>query len=379
MNDSIAKSLATIRSIESNEVLNEVAITAPVAQAAGKGLARHIPGLGLAVGAYDAYGRAKQGDWAGAGLSAASGLAGLIPGVGTAASIGIAGAQALRDKQRTGSYLPGSDEIAAGVAKDAAAQSTQTAAAPTAPTPKGTDPKVLALQQQLIAKGAKIKADGIMGPATQTAMKQFPGVAVAEQNKGNDMSESQRIAELRNRLAQIESSQQVDEIGGALSGIKNFGSALKTGWSGAPVATGKLTKSGAPQMVGQDSAKFAKQLATKSAAQRAAYGVAKTAANNKGKLGLATGAGAMYALSGGGANKPTDPVTPSVNPKVTPTTTPDAPAAPAAFSPEDEQNLAFLSAELEKQRGKNSELDALLDLHKELRPATAGQPIPAPE
>ena len=115
------------------------------------------------------------------------------------------------------------------------------------------------------------------------------------------------------------------------------------------------------------------------AAQRAAYGVAKTAANNKGKLGLATGAGAMYALSGGGANKPTDPVTPSVNPKVTPTTTPDAPAAPAAFSPEDEQNLAFLGAELAKQKGKNSELDALLDLHKELRPASAGQPIPAPE
>jgi len=380
MNDSIAKSLATIRSIESNEVLNEAAVTAPAAAAVGKGIGRFIPGVGLAVGAYDAYGRAKQGDWAGAGLSALGGAASLIPGVGTAASLGIAGAQALRDKQRTGSYLPSGDEVAAGVAKDAAAKPTATAAAPAAaPMPPGADPKVLALQKQLIAKGAKIAADGKMGPATQTAMKQFPGVAVAEQNKGNDMSESQRIAELRDRLAQIESSQQVDEIGGALSGIKNFGSALKTGWSGAPVATGKLTKGGAPQMVGQDSAKFAKQLATMPAAQRAAYGVAKTAANNKGKLGLATGAGAMYALSGGGANKPTDPVTPSVNPKVTPTTTPDAPAAPAAFSPEDEQNLAFLGAELAKQKGKNSELDALLDLHKELRPASAGQPIPAPE
>ena len=379
MNDSIAKSLATIRSIESNEVLNEAAVTAPAAAAVGKGIGRFIPGVGLAVGAYDAYGRAKQGDWAGAGLSALGGAASLIPGVGTAASLGIAGAQALRDKQRTGSYLPSGDEIASGVAKDAAAKPTATAAAPAAaPTPPGADPKVLALQKQLIAKGAKIAADGKMGPATQTAMKQFPGVAVAEQNKGNDMSESQRIAELRNRLAQIESSQQVDEIGGALSGIKNFGSALKTGWSGAPVATGKLTKSGAPQMVGQDSAKFAKQLATMPAAQRAAYGVAKTAANNKGKIGLATGAGVTAALSGSGANKPTDPVTPPVKPTVTPTTTPDAPAA-AVFSPEDEQNLAFLSAELEKQRGKNSELDALLDLHKELRPASAGKPIPAPE
>ena len=129
MNNSIVKSLATIRSIESNEVLNEAAIAAPPAAVAGKGIGRFIPGVGAALGAYDAYGRAKQGDWAGAGLSAAGGLASLIPGVGTAASIGIAGAQALRDKQRTGSYLPGADEIAAGVAKDAAATPTATAAA----------------------------------------------------------------------------------------------------------------------------------------------------------------------------------------------------------------------------------------------------------
>ena len=375
MKDPIVESLAAIRSLESKEILNEAAVAAPAAAVAGKGIGRFIPGVGAALGAYDAYGRAKQGDWAGAGLSALGGAASLIPGVGTAASIGIAGAQALRDKQRTGSYMPGEDEIAAGVAKDAAAQPAQTAAAPTAPTPKGADPKVLALQQQLIAKGAKIKADGIMGPATQTAMKQFPGTAVAEQNKGNDMSESQNIAELRDRLAQLEQTQQVDE--GPLDAIKGVYQAAKTGFSGAPVATGKLTKSGAPQMVGQDSAKFAKQLAATPASQRAAYGVAKTAANNKGKLGVAAGAAGMAALAGGASNKPTDPVKPTT----TPTTTPAAPAAPAAaaFSPEDEQNLTFLGAELEKQRGKNSELDALLDLHKELRPASAGKPIPAPE
>ena len=39
--------------------------------------------------------------------------------------------------------------------------------------PLGGDPKVFALQNQLIAKGAKIKADGKMGPSTQAAMKQF--------------------------------------------------------------------------------------------------------------------------------------------------------------------------------------------------------------
>ena len=42
-------------------------------------------------------------------------------------------------------------------------------------TPAKPDPAVLKQQQELIAKGAKIKADGIMGPATQAAIKQFGG------------------------------------------------------------------------------------------------------------------------------------------------------------------------------------------------------------
>ena len=52
-------------------------------------------------------------------------------------------------------------------------------AAPAAPAAAKSKPKpvfnksVQDLQNQLIAKGAKIKADGFMGPATQAAMKQF--------------------------------------------------------------------------------------------------------------------------------------------------------------------------------------------------------------
>ena len=66
------------------------------------------------------------------------------------------------------------------VAANAAQPATTTAAAPTGgaaaspakpkPTP---DPKVMAMQQELIKKGAKIKADGILGPATAAAQKQF--------------------------------------------------------------------------------------------------------------------------------------------------------------------------------------------------------------
>jgi hypothetical protein len=42
-----------------------------------------------------------------------------------------------------------------------------------------SDPAVLKQQQDLIAKGAKIKADGIMGPATQAAIKQFSAAPAA--------------------------------------------------------------------------------------------------------------------------------------------------------------------------------------------------------
>ena len=367
MQDPILESLNAIRKLESTEILNETAVAAPAA-VASKGIGRFIPGVGAALGAYDAYGRAKQGDWAGAGLSALGGAASLIPGVGTAASIGIAGAQALRDKQRTGSYMPGEDEIAAGVAKDAA-QPAQAAAAPAVPAaPAGADPKVLALQKQLIAKGAKITADGKMGPATQAAMKQFPGVAVAEQDKGNDMSESQRIAELRDRLAQFESQPQIADEGiadlakGAWQGMKNVGSAFKAG-----VADPAGAKALAPA-------------ATK-AGEKTALKTGAAIARNPGKVaagGAAVGAAGMAALAGGAATKPTDPVKPPVKPTVKPAVTPPAPAA-GGFTPEDEQNLAYLGAELEKQRGKNSELDALLDLHKELRSASAGKEPEAPE
>lgn len=59
-------------------------------------------------------------------------------------------------------------------AKPAGTQATKPAA-PAAPAAK-PDPNVKALQDKLIAAGAKIKADGIMGPATRAAQAQFPNV-----------------------------------------------------------------------------------------------------------------------------------------------------------------------------------------------------------
>jgi len=337
MQNPVLESLNKIRELESKEILNETAAAAPAAAVAGKGIGRFIPGVGAALGAYDAYNRAKQGDWAGAGLSALGGAASLVPGVGTAASLGIAGAQALRDKQRTGSYMPGDDEIASAVAKDNA---TQTAQAPAAaqPTPAGADPKVLALQKQLIAKGAKITADGKMGPATQTAMKQFPGTAVAEQNKGNDMSESQRIAELMSRLAQLEQAQpQVADEGiadlakGAWQGMKNIGSAFKAG-----VADPAGAKALAPA-------------ATK-AGEKAALKTGAAIAKNPGKVaagGAVAGAAGMAALGGAAATKPAKPTGAGTKPAA-----PAAPAQTANAGPDQAEvdELNKLAAELENSQ-----------------------------
>ena len=346
MKDPILESLNKIREIESKEILNEAA-AAPVA-AASKGIGRFIPGVGAALGAYDAYGRAKQGDWKGAGLSALGGAAALIPGIGTAASLGIAGAQAMRDKQRTGSYMPGDDEIAAGVAKDTATQPAQ-ATAPAAPTVAGTNPKVLALQQQLIAKGAKIKADGVMGPATQTAMKQFPDVRMAEttEQKGIEMSESERIAKLRDRLSQIESSPQTEGLAdlakGAYQGIKTVGKNLAGGARGDKARTAAGT------------------YAAKKSAAGVANTVGKTAAANKGKIGLATGAvagaAAAPAISNMASTTISPPTSQAANPApattapatTAPATTAPATTAPATNDPDpaDIAELNRLAAELE--------------------------------
>jgi hypothetical protein len=66
----------------------------------------------------------------------------------------------------------GEPDNVTGVDSAVAANAAQTATPPAKAKPT-SDPKVLALQQQLIAAGAKIKADGVMGPATRAAQKQF--------------------------------------------------------------------------------------------------------------------------------------------------------------------------------------------------------------
>ena len=58
-------------------------------KAAGKSLLKKIPGVSFFVGAAFAIDRVMHGDYTGAVMEVASGAAGCIPGVGTAASVGI--------------------------------------------------------------------------------------------------------------------------------------------------------------------------------------------------------------------------------------------------------------------------------------------------
>jgi hypothetical protein len=145
--------------------INEVAAAAPAAKVAGsvggKMASRLIPGVGAAVGAYDAYDRAKKGDYIGAGLSGLGAVTSFIPGIGTAATMGLAGAQLARDyKVKTGVFAP--DEAEAGQA------ATPAAGKGTIPNPTKyptTPDEIKAFQQ---AKGLTV--DGVIGKNTKAAL-----------------------------------------------------------------------------------------------------------------------------------------------------------------------------------------------------------------
>ena len=80
-------------------------VAAAAEKVAGKGLlkgmgktaAKAIPGVGLAIGAVDAYDRAKKGDYTGAGIAATAGLVSLLPGLGWAAGLGLDAVNLARD------------------------------------------------------------------------------------------------------------------------------------------------------------------------------------------------------------------------------------------------------------------------------------------
>jgi len=252
--------------------------------------------------------------------------------------------------------MPDEQEIATAVAKDGTAQpaaaapatavaQAKPAAAPvTTPAPPGADPKVIALQKQLIAKGAKITADGKMGPATQAAMKQFPGTAVAEQFKGTTMSEAQKIAELRDRLAQIESQPQIAEAG-AMDLIKGAAGGLGNAWGAAKNFVGGVGKG-----IANPAATNLKNVAAGTTASTKGIKTGAAIARNPGKVAAgaaAAGAAGMAVPLGGGAaaNKPTAPKPAAPAAAPAPVETPNAAADPAEVA-----ELNAMAAELENSQ-----------------------------
>lgn len=73
------------------------AVAGTLVKGGGKMVGKSIPLLGLGLGAYGAYTRAKDGDYVGAGLEALSGLASTVPVIGTGASLSIQGGLLARD------------------------------------------------------------------------------------------------------------------------------------------------------------------------------------------------------------------------------------------------------------------------------------------
>jgi hypothetical protein len=101
----------------------------------------------------------------------------------------------------------GEPDNVTGVDAAVAANAAQAATPPAKATPV-SDPKVVALQKQLIAAGAKITADGRMGPATRAAQKQFGG-NVTDANQSS--AETARLARANTGAATAAANQSSAE------------------------------------------------------------------------------------------------------------------------------------------------------------------------
>ena len=77
--------------------VEEKAVEKVASKSLGKSLLKKLPVIGLVAGGLFAAQRALSGDYAGASMELASGAASTIPGVGTAASLGIDAALAAKD------------------------------------------------------------------------------------------------------------------------------------------------------------------------------------------------------------------------------------------------------------------------------------------
>jgi len=182
----------------------------------------------------------------------------------------------------------GAGGLAAGQAMTKPAGGAAAAPAGTTKPAAKSDPAVMKQQQDLIAKGAKIKADGIMGPATQAAINQFGGAAPAAAPAVAPAAAPAAGQELRTP-AEIAASQDMltaNDGSGANGGTdqaRNPNAGLTPDdprWRGPkPAATSAATGVGNPgeEAAAQAAAPVATNAASLKAAQDAAAGKAPAA------------------------------------------------------------------------------------------------------
>jgi peptidoglycan hydrolase-like protein with peptidoglycan-binding domain len=197
----------------------DVITEAGAGELAAKAVGKRIPGVGLAISAKDAYDRAQKGDWTGAGLAGLAGLASTIPGIGTAASIGL---------DALNSYTDPDDEPASGSNPTVELQKVIGA------TPDGKFGPKSAEALKVWQQKNGLQPTGHPDHATYAKA----GINMAEQT----LAES--IAALRKKLEAIENQPQLDEgakwdaikgVGSkALAGAKNFIGGMTTGTNPTP-------------------------------------------------------------------------------------------------------------------------------------------------
>lgn len=102
MKKSIGKTFGKVLGKSSGKGIFKI-LSGKMAKFFAKGLKvfKRIPGLGLIISGAFAFQRFKAGDWKGGLLELASGLVGLVPGIGTAISIGIDVFNAIRDTKKS--------------------------------------------------------------------------------------------------------------------------------------------------------------------------------------------------------------------------------------------------------------------------------------
>jgi len=103
-----------------------------------KSVLKKVPVVGLLAGGAFAASRAMRGDLTGAGMELASGTASMMPGAGTAASLGIDAALMARDMSRTASLESGSQAATQPVTVNNVDASTNPVIAPQSGAPAGT-------------------------------------------------------------------------------------------------------------------------------------------------------------------------------------------------------------------------------------------------